>query len=617
MIDSKIYETMRIFNDNTVYEIPDFQRDFVWGRDEIEQLFSDFSEDTNEHTAEVQDLDGYLLGNIVLIKDSLHSSKMIVVDGQQRLTTLSLLYKALDKIISKKIQGSATNLEHVEEWADIKSGLNKGYGIYNNFKKLESLKITHDPSLKFGSSYKKIIKEEVNDSEEFDFDSSSNTKIFEVFDAINEKLSDLEDPQLKQFVSYLKNQVFLIVTIAPNISKAFQLFEILNNRGKGLEPLDLIKNTLLKNIESDDLNSSERKDFNKNWSAFINNLEITNKKKVESSTFLKHYVIGNEGINVPKEKLYEHYVRLTKDYQTQDILKLVTNFKRVSKIYGDIEKQEFDSFISSRENMFILFQILKLKQIHTMLIPFYFSSDETKDKIIDLAVRFGASVIFSFTSTNFIEKSLPSIIQNYNSNKNILGSEEAFSILSGDIEALIRERATIAKEAISTRKFENTRGNYTAKGRELLQFIELYGHKNDHIITTVNSKTISLEHILPRKLGPYEPGLAEFKNAEEVKEFMNRIGNLALMKKSDNSHVSNSRFDDKKEVFAKSDFHSTKVLSGELKTHIKTGKEKILFDQINDTLLCESSLEYWTKSMIIERSRRIGEYVEAILTRSK
>lgn len=611
MITSEINHILNVFNNNYIYEIPDFQRDFVWGSTEIERLFKDFLEDTEDFTAEVKNLDGYLLGNVVLINNSQDPTHKIVIDGQQRLTTLSLLYKALENLLKDKIKSSA-GTELI--WAELSSDLKRGYGLFDDFSKFESPKILHHKSLKFGEAYRKIII--TAEGEIDDIESSADSQINEVFESLTDQLSNLSDNQLVKFVHYIKTKVLIIVTTAPNISKAFQLFEILNNRGKDLEPLDLIKNNLLKNIEDQELDGPNRLKFNQDWTQFINNLEISKIKRIESSTFLKHFLMGTTGENIKKENLYKYFSNEeeTRYQDTNSVIGLVSEFKKISKIYSAIEKKNYDSFTDNETSMYILFQLLKLKQMHVMLIPFYFESNDTKEKIIDLAIRLGASVIFSFTPANFIEKELPSKIRQYYSNRKSLGFDNALEIFSEDIEALIKERAPLAKDATATRKFENSRGNYTVKGRELLQFIEMYAFKNEHVTTAINSKSISLEHILPRNLDLYEPKTAGFNNHDEMKEYINRIGNLALIKKSDNSHLSNGQFSSKRNVFGKSDFLTTRLLDGELETHIKTGKEKILFDRINENLSLNDDVDYWTKEMIIKRSELIGDYIKLILT---
>ena len=98
------------------------------------------------------------------------------------------------------------------------------------------------------------------------------------------------------------NYVVLIVTVAPSMSKAFQLFEVLNDRGKSLEALDLIKNLFLKKIDRDNTGSGNSNKFIENWNGFKKNLALGT-KKISGSIFLRHYIIGMEGKNLKKDKL--------------------------------------------------------------------------------------------------------------------------------------------------------------------------------------------------------------------------------------------------------------------------------------------------------------------------
>ena len=612
MINSEIKEIINVFNNNFVYEIPDFQRDFVWGETEVQQLFRDFNEDTNNFQIEIKDSDGYLLGNIVLIEDKEFPNKKIVIDGQQRLTTLSLLYKALENLLLEKMQ-SQDQIE-LKKWSKKSSELAKGYGILDDEDTFVSPKIQHHLSLKFGDAYRSIVKEK-NQAED-GHESSSDKKINEVYEILEEEIRKFDDVQLSKFVTYIKTKVLLIVTTAPSLSKAFQLFEILNNRGKDLEPMDLIKNSLLKFLTSNNYSEMEREQFNEDWKQFIVNLEINPKRKIESSTFLKHYLIGTNGVNMGKDRLFDHFSKL--DLTSKEVLDKVKDFKRVSKVYGDIERKSYDSFVEESNKMYILFELLKLKQAHTILIPFYSESSETKEKIVDLAIRLGASVVFSYTQTNYIESEIPSLIKEYYKNKKTDGSDYALHAFTKDLESKIAEKAKLAREAVSSRKFENSKGHYNKKGLDLLKFIELYVHHNVHIKSPSKDKRLTLEHVLPRTLQEGEYQVAGFSSKVEFNDYLNRIGNLAIIYNTDNSHLSNKQFSDKKVVYATTDFLTTKSLAGEVKTHIKQGKDSKLYGTVNENIIVYNSdeiQEYWHKDLINARSTKIASYLEKILTK--
>lgn len=256
-----------LLNSYDVFEIPDFQRSYVWTEKEIKQMLLDFSEDTDNFSKESADLEGYLLGNIVLItKDN--GRKKTVIDGQQRLTSISLIFKALEMICYDKMQETPANFQ---KWMSKTSNLNRGYEILNDDDSFKSLRILHSPSLNFGEYYKRLIH---NDLKDFEPSVSSDINMKNVFEQIQDFLSELTDDQLSKFIIYIKTKVKLIVTTAPNEAKAFQLFEVLNDRGRSLEPMDLIKNTFLKTLTNEGKTSSQLDNFNENWKKFIDNLII-------------------------------------------------------------------------------------------------------------------------------------------------------------------------------------------------------------------------------------------------------------------------------------------------------------------------------------------------------
>ena len=176
-------------------------------------------------------------------------------------------------------------------------------------------------------------------------------------------------------MQYLTTKVKLIETTAPSIERAFQLFEILNNRGQSLEPLDLLKNYLLKNLTSaPGITQNQIKDFSDSWSQFLKNLKDTGKSKaIETSTFIKHFIIGTKAINVKKKDLFEHFK--DNDLVANDILQLSSDINSISKVYASINKDPLSNdFLSNDDGMYTLFTLFNTVQIHPLLMPFYNAS---------------------------------------------------------------------------------------------------------------------------------------------------------------------------------------------------------------------------------------------------
>ena len=102
----------------------------------------------------------------------------------------------------------------------------------------------------------------------------------------------------------MQSKVYLIVTIAPDVDRAYQLFEVLNNRGLMLEPMDLLKNHLLRNLKQ--INKNDIGDFMYDWKKFSEQLKQSN-KKINTNTFVKHFLLGTLGEKVREKYIFNYF----------------------------------------------------------------------------------------------------------------------------------------------------------------------------------------------------------------------------------------------------------------------------------------------------------------------
>lgn len=619
-IESRMSNLLDILiSENETYHIPDFQREFVWTDDEVNELFDDFMEDTNNLSKETSELQGYLLGNIVLIREN---NQYLVIDGQQRLTTLTLIFKALYENITKKINDS----ESKDTWLTSVGDINKAYQNKNDEGDFVSLKITHEPTLSFGKYYKFLVGPQSKDSEGQNMDlkptTASDVNIDKVYTAINERIDSFDDLQLNRFIRYIRTKVMIIVTSAPSQSKAFQLFEVLNDRGRSLEPMDLVKNLLLKELNTAGFSDSDQREFMENWTKFITNLQISPKRNISSSTFMKHFILGMYAKNVKRENLFDFFKNFIGKGTSQrgmilkpnDIIPFSQKLAQVSETYQDIEKNPSHSSFGNSTNLFILFKLLKLKQFHPILIPFYNASDDIKYRISDAAVRLGIAVIFSFSQTNVLEKELPNILKGtLDSN---LSLEQKADIVIEKINDLIKDFAPRIKPALSTRSFTSSNGSLQTKATDLLKVIELYVNQNTVIINPPRGKRITAEHILSQKLS-INLEMYDFSDQKEKDYYMNRIGNITLLFNAENSGLGNSDFKDKIKGYQKSEFKVTKSIVSDIETSVKNGQTAKYVEVLNELqpTYATSETQIWSKEMIDRRSEDIAILLTKIVAK--
>jgi len=583
--------------------IPDFQRDFVWGKEETQQLLDDLSEDTNGFALKEDDIEGYLLGNIVLIKPA-DSERYLVVDGQQRLTTTTLICKALEELVEDKISKSE-NTKETRKWQMKLTDILQSYAILDNDDEIKDTKLMHDQSLNFGKVYQNILL-----NKEYEAVLESELKIEEVYNTAKEYLENLDDDQLKNFISYFKSRVYFIVTTSTSYNKAFQLFEVLNDRGRSLEPLDLVKNLFLKTLSKDARSNTDVDEFNTNWNHFILNLQLSPKKKIASSTFLKHYIIGKFGVNIKKDLVYDFFDK--KKLSSDEISNLVKDLKNVSKTYAEIEKKNYTVFLDDTK-MFIIFKLFNIKQLHSLLIPFYGSDTQIKERILNIGVRLGASVLFSFTQMNFIESTLPIILERYFENiKSGTSKEEAFDKLEEEANKIIKGKSSDILQLLPLKKLENANGRLSTKASVILKFIELYFHGNGAVIVPANKQKITVEHILSKEV-VYDVDFrdAGFDTMEDFDNHKNLIGNLTLLYNNDNSSIGNKKFQDKMKLYKEQDFIITQRIAKEISSTTKGGKSAIRAQLVNEN---ESAYKvningHFSKESIRERSAEIANLI--------
>lgn len=605
-ITSLMKDIKGILDNKNQFVIPDFQRSFVWTEKEVETLFSDFKEDTDNYTDRLDTLPGYLLGNIVLISNENNPTRFDVIDGQQRLTTLTLIFCALNNLFKDIAEETRRNLgANADMWMGHTFSFKEYFRILDNNLQFVDYKILHTQDLEFKETYKSIIKQGALVSDE---DNTSANNLEAVYESILQHLRSIYDdePQkLLYFLQYLTTKVKLIETTAPSIERAFQLFEILNNRGQSLEPLDLLKNYLLKNLTSaPGITQNQIKDFSDSWSQFLKNLKDTGKSKViETSTFIKHFIIGTKAINVKKKDLFEHF----KDNElvANDILQLSSDINSISKVYASINKDPLSNdFLSNDDGMYTLFTLFNTVQIHPLLMPFYNAPRVDKVRLVDAAVRYVAAVIFSYTQTNAIEAKLPEIIEKILHESDLARRLE---VAVTELELRTKPYVDLIRALLPVKDFGSKNKKKAPKAFQILKFIELYLNQKDSIKI---SKKIELEHIMPQAADNED---YSFDDEDTRKEYLNHLGNLTLLDKSLNASVKNGNFADKLNHYKACEFVITRALAEEIEHPVQNQQPLINFQNTYFTVEDRDQITYWDKPQIDERGQKLVEVLEKLL----
>ena len=220
-----------------IFEIPKYQREYTWGLKDWESLFDDLADN---------DL-GYFLGTIIFINntdDALGSPKLQVVDGQQRLTTLSLLLASIYSSIAAH-KASFTD-DQLLAYMQLKKEL------VLNKELCETRIIPQTQNFNF-DDYRAVLAEQCLIKKHPMPARAGLRRIKKAFEYFRKRLNDLtsENGDLAPIFAMLtKVNAAQIVTIEVSThADAYTLFESLNNRGTPLTAVDLIKNLLLAQLD--------------------------------------------------------------------------------------------------------------------------------------------------------------------------------------------------------------------------------------------------------------------------------------------------------------------------------------------------------------------------------
>ena len=249
------YKISAIFSqeENVKYAIPKYQREYIWAKDDWEALLNDILESDGSH----------FIGSIICIKkegiDTFQTQELEVVDGQQRLTTISLLFCSIYKLLKGKIENSDEELQN--ELFNLK------YKIIQRRNQADLKMQLSEQNSNF-SDYKSILAELEIITFTNGGRNQGNRRIYKTFRYFENKLQDYSVQELRDLLTKI-NEVILVKIEVSSHSDAFMLFESLNNRGVPLSAIDLIKNKMLASLERLGLpvdSSFER------WKEIINNL---------------------------------------------------------------------------------------------------------------------------------------------------------------------------------------------------------------------------------------------------------------------------------------------------------------------------------------------------------
>lgn len=275
------------------YVVPDYQREYVWTEKEVIQLLDDI----NDQIEAGPDQE-YFVG-MILVSPGSQKGHFEVIDGQQRLTTFYLLLCALRHRFKGTPQHQSINglisTNYTTTDGDTKSSL-KLAPRYENAEELMSCLVQHDEN----PQEVRAVVQQAGIPQFGSLDSLVNA-YSTVYRYLLDNFED--DAALKRLWGYLANNV-VFIQISTDVSSALKIFETINERGVGLNPMDLLKNLLFTQVTPTEF--AKLKD---EWKGITAPLE---KAKEKPLRFLRYFLMANYKITgkdgiVREDQLYNWF----------------------------------------------------------------------------------------------------------------------------------------------------------------------------------------------------------------------------------------------------------------------------------------------------------------------
>ena len=293
---------------NHRYKIDVFQREYKWSEPQIEALISDIttcffkSYNEGDTIANYENYDTYYMGSIVLCKDS--RNNLSIVDGQQRLTTFSLLL---------------IYLAHLQETLDIPEFSRKNMRDYLYIVKGGERSLILN--IETRNQVMDYLIESAGETYSFDLTDQSESvrNIIWGYDAIRRLFpQDLVTiDRLPLFIEWILDSVQMVEIMTENMDNAYTIFETMNDRGLNLKPAEILKGYLLSKIveEHDDHNEEKAEDANNFWIQRIDDLQM--KARINESDFFRAWLRAKYAITQRSSK---------SGSENEDFEKIGTNF---------------------------------------------------------------------------------------------------------------------------------------------------------------------------------------------------------------------------------------------------------------------------------------------------
>jgi uncharacterized protein with ParB-like and HNH nuclease domain len=501
-LSAQEYPINKIFCDDYLFEIPSYQRPYSWTTEQASELVADLQEYIKGKTDEIELLNPYFLGSIVLVKGDKSVSE--VIDGQQRLTTLTILFSVLRHIIADR---------------DIKREITKYLGQKGSklLKTKNTFRISLRPrDLDF---FQKYIQEEDGLNNLLQLNSELKDSHFNIKNnaaCIYEYLKNESQEELFRLTQFVLVGCYIVVVATPDIDSAYRIFSVMNDRGLDLTATDILKSNIIgvipnqdKQKYTDQWEDIEESIGRDSFSDLFSHIRMIYRRSKPQGTLVKEFNEHVKPKENPREFINKTLVPFSKSYTNI----LLENYASEESAEGINERLKWLNKIDNFDWIppAILY-ISENRNSPANILSFLYKLE-----------RLASCMMIFRGNINYRIKRLSDLLKWIQVGKNPLSQESPIHLTDEEIEKTI--------SSLNGNVYESTR-------TRLMILLRL-----DSILSCgtakYNHQTITVEHVLPQHPKFDSQWVEWIPDEEKRKQLVHKLGNLALLSRAKNSSASN------------------------------------------------------------------------------
>lgn len=504
----------KVFCSDYDFRIPDYQRPYAWETEQAEQLLADLEEALLRDNGEP-----YFLGSLVLVKDS-GAAKADVIDGQQRLTTLTILLAVLRDLAQQP--DVVTNLvAMIAEPGNTVLGLKAKPRLTLRPRDADFFR----QYIQTKGSIAKLL--ELNPHT---LKTDAQRALQANARVLNTTLTTWTDEQRLALCTLMGVQTFLVAVSTPDLDSAHRIFSVMNSRGLDLSPADIFKAHVIGEIDEE---ASET--YATRWEDAEESLG-----RDDFSDLFLHIRMIFSGERARQELLKEFQTQVLDHYKQGRAKEFVDDvLVPYAEAFAMIREQRYSAGNGSAEVNLWFRRLLQLDNSDwwpaaLWALRHHGNSPKWLCSFFGSLERLAASMFIRRVYTTPRVQRFAELLKELSASMGL----EAPSL-----------QLTEAERAETLHRLDGDVYHETKTRRYvLLRLDELVGEKD--VVATYDAPRITVEHVLPQNPGPGSQWLADF-TASERAQWTHRLANLVLLSQRKNSQAQNHDFIVKKEKYLK------------------------------------------------------------------